>query len=286
MRCKHWPVAGHNHVAVGHEKVVTVQRQPSGLTRTKCIKCEKIAGQQPVVLRQKHPWPGQVACGHHVEIVGLLTPGFACHQRHLAGKGHGHQGLAAEIQTFACQTEPGAGKDGQVPLDPWKDRKRPILHHRRAREAEDQLALVFQPEKLGRRAATVFPRLAGVVGGGQVTQDHAHIGNFVELKNAQLGSGAKVNHLSYVGDASVGAKANIGAGTITCNYDGVNKHRTVIGEGAFVGSNSALVAPVTVGAGATIGAGSVITKDTPDDQLTLARAKQVTIATWQRPVKK
>ncbi|UCG18383.1 MAG: bifunctional UDP-N-acetylglucosamine diphosphorylase/glucosamine-1-phosphate N-acetyltransferase GlmU, partial [Thiotrichales bacterium] len=115
---------------------------------------------------------------------------------------------------------------------------------------------------------------------------HAHIGNFVELKNAQLGSGAKVNHLSYVGDASVGAKANIGAGTITCNYDGVNKHRTVIGEGAFVGSNSALVAPVTVGAGATIGAGSVITKDTPDDQLTLARAKQVTIATWQRPVKK
>jgi bifunctional UDP-N-acetylglucosamine pyrophosphorylase/glucosamine-1-phosphate N-acetyltransferase len=121
---------------------------------------------------------------------------------------------------------------------------------------------------------------------GTVTQDHAHIGNFVELKNAQLGSGAKVNHLSYVGDASVGAKANIGAGTITCNYDGVNKHRTVIGEGAFVGSNSALVAPVTVGAGATIGAGSVITKDTPDDQLTLARAKQVTIATWQRPEKK
>jgi bifunctional UDP-N-acetylglucosamine pyrophosphorylase/glucosamine-1-phosphate N-acetyltransferase len=121
---------------------------------------------------------------------------------------------------------------------------------------------------------------------GTVTQDHAHIGNFVELKNAQLGSGAKVNHLSYVGDASVGAKANIGAGTITCNYDGVNKHRTVIGEGAFVGSNSALVAPVTIGDGATIGAGSVITKDTPDDQLTLARAKQVTIATWQRPVKK
>lgn len=121
---------------------------------------------------------------------------------------------------------------------------------------------------------------------GTVTQDHAHIGNFVELKNAQLGSGAKVNHLSYVGDASVGAKANIGAGTITCNYDGVNKHRTVIGEGAFVGSNSALVAPVSIGAGATIGAGSVITKDTPDDQLTLARAKQVTIANWQSPVKK
>jgi bifunctional UDP-N-acetylglucosamine pyrophosphorylase/glucosamine-1-phosphate N-acetyltransferase len=121
---------------------------------------------------------------------------------------------------------------------------------------------------------------------GTVTEDHAHIGNFVELKNAQLGSGAKVNHLSYVGDATVGAKANIGAGTITCNYDGVNKHRTVIGEGAFVGSNSALVAPVTIGAGATIGAGSVVTKDAPDDKLTLARAKQVTIDSWQRPVKK
>jgi bifunctional UDP-N-acetylglucosamine pyrophosphorylase/glucosamine-1-phosphate N-acetyltransferase len=120
---------------------------------------------------------------------------------------------------------------------------------------------------------------------GTVTQDHAHIGNFVELKNAQLGSGAKVNHLSYVGDASVGAKVNIGAGTITCNYDGVNKYRTMIGDNAFIGSNSALVAPVTIGAGATIGAGSVITKDTPEDQLTLARAKQVTIASWQRPVK-
>ena len=120
---------------------------------------------------------------------------------------------------------------------------------------------------------------------GTVTQAEAHIGNFVELKNAQLGKGAKVNHLSYVGDATVGAKVNIGAGTITCNYDGVNKYRTEIGEGAFVGSNSALVAPVKIGAGATIGAGSVITKDTPDDQLTLARAKQVSIPTWQRPVK-
>jgi bifunctional UDP-N-acetylglucosamine pyrophosphorylase/glucosamine-1-phosphate N-acetyltransferase len=121
---------------------------------------------------------------------------------------------------------------------------------------------------------------------GTVTQDHAHIGNFVELKNAQLGSGAKVNHLSYVGDATIGAKVNIGAGTITCNYDGVNKHHTVIGEGAFVGSNSALVAPVTIGAGATIGAGSVVTKDAPDEKLTLARAKQVTLENWQRPIKK
>lgn len=120
---------------------------------------------------------------------------------------------------------------------------------------------------------------------GTVTQDHAHIGNFVELKNAQLGSGAKVNHLSYVGDAEVGARSNIGAGTITCNYDGANKYRTVIGEGAFIGSNSALVAPVVIGAGATIGAGSVVTKDAPEGQLTLARARQVTIEGWQRPVK-
>jgi bifunctional UDP-N-acetylglucosamine pyrophosphorylase/glucosamine-1-phosphate N-acetyltransferase len=120
---------------------------------------------------------------------------------------------------------------------------------------------------------------------GTVTQDHAHIGNFVELKNAQVGSGAKINHLSYIGDATVGAKANIGAGTITCNYDGVNKYRTIIGEGAFVGSNSALVAPITIGAGATIGAGSVVTKDAPDDKLTLSRAKQITIDSWQRPTK-
>lgn len=120
---------------------------------------------------------------------------------------------------------------------------------------------------------------------GTVTQDHAHIGNFVELKNAQIAQGAKINHLSYVGDAYVGARVNIGAGTITCNYDGVNKHRTVIGADAFVGSNTALVAPVEVGAGATIGAGSVITKDTPAHQLTLARAKQVSIAHWQRPQK-
>lgn len=120
---------------------------------------------------------------------------------------------------------------------------------------------------------------------GTVTQAQVHIGNFVELKNAQLGKGAKVNHLSYIGDATVGEKVNIGAGTITCNYDGVNKYRTEIGEGAFIGSNSALVAPVKIGAGATIGAGSVITKDAPEDQLTLARAKQMTISTWQRPVK-
>ena len=112
-----------------------------------------------------------------------------------------------------------------------------------------------------------------------------HVGNFVEIKNSQVEEGAKINHLSYVGDSSVGRRVNIGAGTITCNYDGANKHRTVIGDNAFIGSNTALVAPVTVGEGATIGAGSVISKDAPAGQLTLARARQTTLPGWQRPVK-
>ena len=103
----------------------------------------------------------------------------------------------------------------------------------------------------------------------------ARIGNFVEVKEAVIEAGAKANHLSYIGDASVGANANIGAGTITCNYDGSDKHRTTIGEGAFIGSNSALVAPVEIGAGAYIGSGSVITKNVPADALALARGRQV-----------
>ena len=102
-----------------------------------------------------------------------------------------------------------------------------------------------------------------------------HIGNFVELKNAKMGEGAKASHLTYLGDAEVGAKANIGAGTITCNYDGVNKHQTVVGVGAFVGSNSALVAPVTIGEGAYVASGSVITEDVPDGALAIARGRQV-----------
>ena len=108
----------------------------------------------------------------------------------------------------------------------------------------------------------------------------AHIGNFVEIKNAVVGQGAKINHLSYVGDASVGPAANIGAGTITCNYDGYLKHRTEIGAGAFIGSNASLVAPVAVGAGAVIGAGSVITKDVGDGNLAVARGEQRQIEDW------
>jgi bifunctional UDP-N-acetylglucosamine pyrophosphorylase/glucosamine-1-phosphate N-acetyltransferase len=113
-----------------------------------------------------------------------------------------------------------------------------------------------------------------------------HIGNFVEVKNATLARGAKANHLAYLGDATVGERVNYGAGSITANYDGANKHRTVIGANVHVGSNCVLVAPVTVGEGATIGAGSTIGKDAPAGQLTVARAKQTTIAGWTRPVKK
>jgi bifunctional UDP-N-acetylglucosamine pyrophosphorylase/glucosamine-1-phosphate N-acetyltransferase len=112
-----------------------------------------------------------------------------------------------------------------------------------------------------------------------------HVGNFVETKKTHLGEGSKANHLSYLGDAVVGRGVNIGAGTITCNYDGINKFVTRIGDGAFIGSNSALVAPVTIGAQATIGAGSVITHDAPDDELTVARGRQHTLHGWKRPTK-
>ena len=112
------------------------------------------------------------------------------------------------------------------------------------------------------------------------------IGNFVEVKKASFADGAKANHLSYVGDSDIGARVNIGAGTITCNYDGANKHRTVIGDDAFIGSGTELVAPVKVGAGATIGAGSTIGSDAPPQQLTLTRVKQRSVKGWKRPVKK
>ncbi len=120
--------------------------------------------------------------------------------------------------------------------------------------------------------------------GSKLAED-AHVGNFVEIKNSEIGRGSKANHLSYIGDSTVGSRVNIGAGTITCNYDGANKHRTIIEDEAFIGSDTQLVAPVTVGKGATIGAGSTITKDTPAGELTLSRSKQLSIAGWQRPTK-
>lgn len=121
---------------------------------------------------------------------------------------------------------------------------------------------------------------------GTVLGARAHVGNFVELKNARLGEGAKAGHLSYLGDADVGARSNIGAGTITCNYDGANKHRTVMGEDVFVGSNSALVAPLNLGTGATTGAGSTVTTDVPAGALAVGRGKQRNIEGWQRPRKR
>ena len=119
-----------------------------------------------------------------------------------------------------------------------------------------------------------------------VLAENVHIGNFVEIKKSSVAASSKINHLSYIGDTTVGSRVNIGAGTITCNYDGVNKFRTIIEDGAFIGSDTQLVAPVTIGKNATIGAGSTITKDSPENQLTLSRVKQVSLADWQRPIKK
>jgi bifunctional UDP-N-acetylglucosamine pyrophosphorylase/glucosamine-1-phosphate N-acetyltransferase len=129
------------------------------------------------------------------------------------------------------------------------------------------------------RAGAIVGPYARLRPGADIGEE-AHIGNFVEVKKVTLGKGAKANHLSYLGDGTVGAGANIGAGTIFCNYDGFDKYETHVGEGAFIGSDTALVAPVTVGAGAFTGTGSVITSDVPDDALALARGQQVVKQGW------
>ena len=121
---------------------------------------------------------------------------------------------------------------------------------------------------------------------GTVLAEEVHIGNFVEVKNSQVAANSKANHLAYIGDATIGSRVNIGAGTITCNYDGVNKSRTVIEDDAFIGSDSHLIAPVTVGKGATLGAGTTLSKDAPAGKLTISRAKQTTVEGWHRPIKK
>jgi bifunctional UDP-N-acetylglucosamine pyrophosphorylase/glucosamine-1-phosphate N-acetyltransferase len=131
------------------------------------------------------------------------------------------------------------------------------------------------------RANAIIGPFARLRPGADIGEE-AHIGNFVEVKNAQIGTGAKANHLAYLGDASVGAKTNIGAGTITCNYDGFDKHRTEIGANAFIGTNSSLVAPVKIGEGAYVGSGSVITEDVPQDALALGRARQAVKPGWAR----
>jgi len=116
-------------------------------------------------------------------------------------------------------------------------------------------------------------------------EQNTHIGNFVEIKKSTIGEGSKANHLTYIGDATIGKDVNVGAGVITCNYDGANKWETIIGDNAFIGSNVALVAPINIGEGATVGAGSTLNKDAPEKQLTVARTKQATISNWQRPTK-
>ena len=118
-----------------------------------------------------------------------------------------------------------------------------------------------------------------------VIKENAKVGNFVEIKKSVIGKGSKVSHLSYIGDTQMGEDVNIGAGTITCNYDGVNKHLTSIGDRVFIGSDTQLVAPVSIGADATIGAGSTITKNAPAGELTFSRAKQLTLKGWQKPKK-
>ncbi|NHZ38157.1 bifunctional UDP-N-acetylglucosamine diphosphorylase/glucosamine-1-phosphate N-acetyltransferase GlmU [Massilia rubra] len=133
-------------------------------------------------------------------------------------------------------------------------------------------------------AKSVIGPYARLRPGTELAED-VHIGNFVEIKNSQIAAHSKANHLAYVGDATVGSRVNIGAGTITCNYDGANKFRTVIEDDAFIGSDSQLIAPVTVGKGATLGAGTTLSKDAPAGKLTISRAKQVTIENWSRPVK-
>ena len=120
---------------------------------------------------------------------------------------------------------------------------------------------------------------------GSKLAESVHIGNFTEVKNSDIGAGSKANHLSYIGDSTVGRNVNVGAGTITCNYDGANKHRTIIEDDVFIGSDTQLVAPVRVGRGATLGAGTTLTKDAPPGELTISRAKQVSIPGWKRPVK-
>ncbi|MCP5278810.1 MAG: bifunctional UDP-N-acetylglucosamine diphosphorylase/glucosamine-1-phosphate N-acetyltransferase GlmU [Thiobacillus sp.] len=140
----------------------------------------------------------------------------------------------------------------------------------------------MESAKLGARA--LIGPYARIRPGTELAEE-VHVGNFVELKNAQVGFNSKINHLSYVGDATVGRKVNIGAGTITCNYDGANKHRTIIEDEAFIGSDTQLVAPVIVGRGATLGAGTTLTRDAPAGELTLSRVKQQTLPGWQRPKK-
>jgi bifunctional UDP-N-acetylglucosamine pyrophosphorylase/glucosamine-1-phosphate N-acetyltransferase len=158
-----------------------------------------------------------------------------------------------------------------------------VLVNTRVPPAPDQTLL--PPRRRDRRRKIADRPVCAPAPGHRAGED-VHIGNFVEVKNSKVAAHSKANHLAYVGDADVGSRVNIGAGTITCNYDGANKFRTVIEDDAFIGSDSQLVAPVTVGKGATLGAGTTLTKDAPAGKLTISRPQQLTIENWTRPVKK
>ncbi|MCG6886990.1 MAG: bifunctional UDP-N-acetylglucosamine diphosphorylase/glucosamine-1-phosphate N-acetyltransferase GlmU [Proteobacteria bacterium] len=151
-----------------------------------------------------------------------------------------------------------------------------------ADDVEIKAMCVIEQSRIGRGAIIgPYARLRP----GTELSAQSHVGNFVEIKNSQIGEGSKINHLSYIGDTTMGAKVNVGAGTITCNYDGANKHRTIIGDRVFIGSDSQLVAPITVGDDATLGAGTTLTADAPEGELTLSRVKQKSIKNWIRPKK-
>jgi len=192
---------------------------------------------------------GELTCGHDVEIDVNCV---------FEGRVHLGDGVRIGAHCVLCDTQIGAAAQIQ-----------PFTH--------------ISGAQVGVRAQVgPFARLRP----GTALGEEVHIGNFVEVKNSTLGRGSKANHLAYLGDTTVGERVNYGAGSITANYDGAAKHRTVIEDDVHVGSNCVLVAPLTVGAGGTIGAGSTVTKDTPPGRLTVARARQVALDTWTRPVKK
>jgi bifunctional UDP-N-acetylglucosamine pyrophosphorylase / glucosamine-1-phosphate N-acetyltransferase len=191
---------------------------------------------------------GQLTCGRDVEIdVGCVFEGQV------------HLGDGAKIGPYSVVKDTKIGSKTQV-----------------AAYSHFENAIVGDDAKIG-----PFARLRP----GAHLGNSTHVGNFVEIKNTQMGVGSKANHLAYLGDAEIGQRVNIGAGTITCNYDGVNKHKTIIEDDAFIGSDTQLVAPVRVGAGATLGAGTTLTRDAPPQTLTISRVKQESVNSWRRPVK-
>lgn len=199
------------------------------------------------------PLPGRLKCGSDVEIdVGCIFSGTV------------QIGAGTHVGAYSHISQASIGEDSLI---------HPYTHI----DGEQAGVSIGQQGRIG-----PFARLRP----GARLADEVHIGNFVEVKNSQLANGAKANHLAYLGDAVVGERVNYGAGAITANYDGANKHKTTIEHDVHVGSNSVLVAPVTIGAGSTVGAGSTISKDTPPNSLVVTRAKAVTIEGWSRPVKK